>query len=250
MQKEEEKEEEEEACRKVRVAINIDHIFSIDVQKQTWTVAFTAIYEWNDPELEEYEDEEVVDWSKHFVPNVQFEGAHDLYTESEILPRIHDTKTNTAKLTLKYKGEFTATVKLQHYPFDVHLFVLHLKPRKHGKASDPDHLRVVKLVNFGTDIKGSANRTHKLNKDGLATVPNFDVLMSPDAGKERVGKNGSDCKCVSNSLVLLTHSLTHSTPTLNRSSSCTHREKICTYYSKHCPFCDDDSNSQFYCILA
>ena len=173
--REEKKGEDEEACRKVRVAINIDHIFSIDVQKQTWTIAFTAIYEWNDPELTSYSDEDFVDWSKHFVPNIQFEGAHELTTESEIRPRIHDTDTNTAKLTIKYKGEFTARVKLQHYPFDVHMFVLHLKPRKHGKASDPDHLRVVKLINFGTNVKGSANRRHKLNKDGLATVPNFDV---------------------------------------------------------------------------
>ena len=69
-------------------------------------------------------------------------------TESEIRPRIHDTDTNTATLTIKYKGEFTARVKLQHYPFDVHMFVLHLKPRKHGKASDPDHLRVVASVFF------------------------------------------------------------------------------------------------------
>ena len=175
--REEKKGEDEEACRKVRVAINIDHIFSIDVQKQTWTIAFTAIYEWNDPELTSYSDEDFVDWSKHFVPNIQFEGAHELTTESEIRPRIHDTDTNTAKLTIKYKGEFTARVKLQHYPFDVHMFVLHLKPRKHGKASDPDHLRVVKLINFGTNVKGSANRRHKLNKDGLATVPNFDVRV-------------------------------------------------------------------------
>ena len=98
-----------------------------------------------------------MDWSKHFVPNIQFEGAHELTTESEIRPRIHDTDTNTAKLTIKYKGEFT-TREASALSFHVHMFVLHLKPRKHGKASDPDHLRVVKLINFGTNVKGSANR--------------------------------------------------------------------------------------------
>lgn len=182
---------QERGYREVRVAINIDSIFSIDVQKQTWTVAFTAIYEWNDPTLGNYKCASDVVWDRHFVPDVQFDGAHEI-SDAIVSPRIHDFPTCTAKLTMRFKGEFTAAVMLNHYPFDIHLFCLSLKPRKYGHADLPDHLRVVKLVHFETNRVGSANRTHKLKKSGLKTVPDFEVFLLKDAGVQDVGKNRTD----------------------------------------------------------
>ena len=133
--------------RSVRVAINIDHIYSLDTQTQMFTVSFTTIYEWHDSSLSQYKRPEDVDWSKHFWPQVQFEGAVEI-TEPELSPRIHNMKECIAKLTARYQGTFTAKLNLRHFPFDVHTLALHLKARKWGTDATPKDMRVVRLVSY------------------------------------------------------------------------------------------------------
>ena len=175
--------------RTVRVAINFDHIYSMDTQNQTFTASFTAIYEWHDSSLKKYSKADDVDWSKHFWPTIQFQGAIEI-SEPEMCPRIHDLEEGIAKLTARFQGTFSLSLNLQHFPFDVHTLNLHLKARKWGGVNADS--RTVRLVNFSTDMKGSANRKHKMSHHAASAVPEFDVILPADAGLEGVGKNGTE----------------------------------------------------------
>jgi len=181
--------------RTVRIAINVDYIYNLDTQNQTFTVAFTAIYEWHDKTLAMYDVSKVedeVDWTKHFVPDVQFKGAVEVSLPDQLVPRIHNAKECIAKLTARFMGTFTSELNLRYFPFDAHTLVLQFTPRKWGSKLVSDAERTVRLVSFSNDMKGSANRKHKLNVSGTTSVPDFDILLPKDAGLEGVGKSGSE----------------------------------------------------------
>jgi hypothetical protein len=164
----------------VECDLNVTGVYRIDEKEQTFKITFDVTFTWFDPSIPfqyaEKEGQLKIDFTKHFVPNMDVCGKEQDAKFNLDPIELLDRHTGKCQRKGSFQGDINQVYNMRAFPFDVQYLCINLKmkPLQNGLCGEFQHPQIMNLTR-GDDDQLLIKRPHWAAVD-MDKLTEWDVL--------------------------------------------------------------------------
>jgi hypothetical protein len=145
----------------VECDLNVTGVYRIEEKEQTFKIVFDVTFTWFDPSIpfqsaEEEDDdkmEDIIDFTKHFVPNMDVCGKEQDAKFNLDPIELLDRHTGKCQRKGSFQGDINQSYNMRWFPFDVQYLCINLKmkPVHKGLCGEFQHPQIMNLTHDDDD---------------------------------------------------------------------------------------------------